>query len=183
MVNASRRVRSAWTASTASATFDPAMNLRAMRSALLRACHASTLPSSPRLGISFVPHRAHQGSSSLRLAEVLAQVAADFLGLFQIRQRIDEAEELHLEGRVVHPQAHQLVVEPRAREEHRTLPVEPGEDFAAVVFRPSVEIGRHVNGNALPFGSRPTSSLVRLLTSFIPAKIGSGSFMRRSALR
>ena len=64
MVNASRRLRIARTASTASATFDPAMNFRAICFAPVCDANASPLPRMPLLGMSFVPHRAHHGSSS-----------------------------------------------------------------------------------------------------------------------
>ena len=92
------------------------MNFRAIRSALLRACHASSLAEQPAVWDEprTPPRPAREFIA--RLAEVFAQVPADFVRLLQIGQRIDETEELHLEGRVVHPQAHQLVFKPRPGE-------------------------------------------------------------------
>ena len=116
MVNASRR-RAACraTASTASATFDPAMNFRAIRSAFGRACHASSRPSEPALRDEpRRPAAPTTGSSSPASARYSRRCRLTSLGSLQVRQRVDEAEELDLEGRVVHRQAHEPVVEPGA---------------------------------------------------------------------
>src|SRR5262249_23422355 len=68
-----------------------------------------------------------------RLAEVLAQVAADLLRVLdQVGQRIDEAEELNLQRLVVHRQAREPAVQPRPGAHQRPGTVEPGEDLLPV---------------------------------------------------
>ena len=66
-----------------------------------------------------------------RLREVVLEMVVDLLGGLEHRERVDEPEELDLEGLVLHGPVHQRVGPVRAAQETRTVPCGAVEQLAA----------------------------------------------------
>ena len=69
-------------------------------------------------------------------------MSGDVAGVVQPWQRVDEAEELHLERFRTHRDAHHLVVDPGGAKEQRPRTIEAGEDVAADGLRQRFDIRR-----------------------------------------
>ena len=93
---------------------------------------------------TFEPQAHARRQRHARLAEVIDQIVMHQVRRAEHGEDVDEAEQLHLEGRVLHRPIHQLIGPEAGREDAGAIFAGGLQQFAADFDRPAVHVRRDV---------------------------------------